>query len=404
VVSREVAADGAQLSKRLADFGATAMQATPASWYLLLEAGWRGCRRLKILCGGEALPRELASQLRARGASLWNLYGPTETTIWSAAGEVVPSEDGAVPIGPPLANTQLYLLDGHRQPVPIGVPGELYIGGVGLARGYLNHPELTADRFVPNPFSGEAGARLYKTGDLARYLPDGNIAFLGRLDHQVKMRGFRIELGEIEAVLNQNPAVRDAVVVARKDDREDTHLVAYVVSKSEPIPTASDLRRFLTSKLPEFMIPSAVVFLATLPLTPNGKVNRRALPAPDQGRTDLENPFVGPRSPVEERLAEIWAEVLKLERVGVGDNFFDLGGHSLSATRVISRVRKAFQIEVPLRALFENPTVAGLAVPIVQALASEAIPEDLADTLGKLEALSDEEAQRLLAQEGSKRI
>jgi amino acid adenylation domain-containing protein len=404
VVSHEVAADGAQLSKRLADSGATAMQATPAGWVLLLEAGWRGSRRLKILCGGEALPRELAGQLRARGASLWNLYGPTETTIWSAAGEVVPSEDGAAPIGPPLANAQLYLLDGHCQAVPMGVPGELYIGGVGLARGYLNRPELTAERFVPNAFSREAGARLYKTGDLARYLPDGNIGFLGRLDHQVKLRGFRIELGEIEAVLRQNPVVRDAVVVAREDDREDTHLVAYVVAKSEPIPTASELRRFLTSKLPEYMIPSAVVFLDTLPLMPNGKVNRRALPAPVQARTDLGTPFVGPRGPVEERLAEIWAEVLKLERVGVGDNFFDLGGHSLSATRVISRVRKAFQIEVPLRALFENPTVAGLAVPIEQALASEAIPEGLADTLGELEALSDEEVQRLLAREGSKRI
>jgi acyl carrier protein len=380
------------------------MQATPASWWLLLEAGWRGSRQLKILCGGDALTWELAGQLRARGASLWNLYGPTESTIWSAAAEVVPSEDGAVPIGLPIANTQLYLLDAHLQPVPIGVPGELYIGGVGLARGYLNRPELTAERFVPNPFSTEAGARLYKTGDLARYLPNGNVEFLGRLDRQVKLRGFRIELGEIETVLRQNPAVRDAVVVIREDELGETRLVAYVVPKQEPIPTARELRSFLTSKLPGFMIPSTVVFLGALPLTPNGKVNRRALPAPDQGRTDLENPFVAPRSSVEERLAEIWTEVLKLEQVGVGDNFFDLGGHSLSATRVISRVRKAFQIELPLRALFEHPTVAGLAVPIVQALASKAIPEDLADTLGGLEALSDEEAQRLFAQEGSKRV
>jgi surfactin family lipopeptide synthetase A len=227
---------------------------------------------------------------------------------------------------------------------------------------------------------------------------------LGRLDHQVKMRGFRIELGEIEAVLSQHPAVRETVVVVREDDLKDTRLVAYVVAKQEPVLTASALRSFLKAKLPEYMIPSAVVFLAALPLTPNGKVDRRALPAPDQGRAQLQNAFVAPSSLVEAQLAEIWAEVLKLEQVGVGDNFFDLGGHSLLAIRVISRVCKAFQIELPLRNLFEHPTVASLTTQIVQAQASMAIPEDLTDTLGYLEALSDEEAQRLLAQEDSKRI
>jgi amino acid adenylation domain-containing protein len=404
VVSWEVAADGAQLSKSLADSGATVMQATPASWRLLLEAGWSGSRRLKILCGGEALSRDLACELSARGASLWNLYGPTETTIWSAAAEVVSPGDGPVPIGRPIANTQLYLLDTHLQPVPIGVPGELYIGGVGLARGYLNRPELTAERFVPTPFGAEAGARLYKTGDLARYLPDGHIEFLGRLDHQVKMRGFRIELGEIETVLCQNPAVRETVVMVRQDAPADTRLVAYVVAKHEPLPTASELRSFLKSKLPEYMVPTAIVFLDALPLTPNGKVDRRALLAPDQGRMDLENPFVAPRSLVEQRLAEIWAEVLNREQVGVGDNFFDLGGHSLLATRVISHVRQAFQIELPLRALFENPTVGSLAASVGQAQTSRARPKDLADTLDYLEGLSDEEVQRLLAQDGSRRI
>jgi amino acid adenylation domain-containing protein len=360
LVSRQVAADGVQLLARLTSSGATVMQATPVTWRLLLEARWQGSQPLKILCGGEALPRELAHQLLRWGVPLWNLYGPTETTVWATAYKVEP-EGSSVPIGRPIANTQIYLLDAHLQPVPIGVPGELHIGGIGLARGYLNRPEMTAEKFIPNPFSDEPGTRLYKTGDLARYLPDGNIEFLGRIDHQVKVRGFRIELGEIETVLGRHPTVRETVVMARKDVLGDNRLVAYVVPNQKPAPTTNELRSFLKRKLPQYMVPSTFMFLDALPLTPNGKVDRRALPAPDRVRPELERAFVAPRTPIEEMLAGIWAEVLGLEEVGIHDNFFELGGHSLVATQVMYRVRAASRVELSLRSLFERPTVAGLA-------------------------------------------
>jgi len=267
----------------------------------------------------------------------------------------------SVPIGHPIANTQVYILDRYLQPIPIGGPGELYIGGHGVARGYHNRPDLTADSFIPNPFSDEPGARLYKTGDLARYLPDGNIEFLRRIDHQVKIRGFRIESGEIEAVLRQHSMVRETVVVAREDGRGDKSLAAYVVPVRGESPTISDLRGFLRQRLPDYMVPSAFVMLDELPLTPNGKVDRRALPPPDQIRLDLEQAFVAPRTPVEETLASIWAQVLDIERIGVYDDFFDLGGHSLLATQFVSRVRQEFKVELPLVRLFESPTIAGLA-------------------------------------------
>jgi len=360
IISGETASDGSLLAGKLAQCGATAMQATPATWRLLLEAGWQGSKQLTMLCGGEALPRELAAPLMVKGSSLWNLYGPTETTIWSTLCRV-DSKERRISIGHPIANTQIYILDSHLQPVPIGVPGDLYIGGDGLARGYLNRPDLTKERFIPNPFSDEPGARLYKTGDLARYLPDGNIEFLGRIDGQVKIRGFRIELGEIENVLGQAPGVREAVVLAREDTPGEKRLVAYMVPDRKLSLPTGELRTFLKEKLPEYMVPSAFVVLERLPLTPNGKVDRKALPAPDTSRPDFSGAFVAPRNSVEEVLAGIWTDVLKLECVNVHDNFFDLGGHSLLAIRVISRVRQAFRIEIPLRALFENPTVAGLA-------------------------------------------
>jgi acyl carrier protein len=269
--------------------------------------------------------------------------------------------DGPVPIGRPIANTQVYLLDPHLQPVPIGVPGELYIGGHGVARGYLNRPELTAERFIVDPFRDEPQARLYKTGDLARYTSDGHIEFLGRLDHQVKLRGYRIELGEIEAVLTQHTAVRESVVLAREDVPGARGLVAYIIPRQAPPPTTRELRSFLQAKLPNYMVPSTFVMLAALPLTPNGKVDRRALPAPDQERPLLEEAFVAPRTPVEEALAGIWADVLGLTQVGIHDHFLELGGHSLLATQIIARLREAFQVELPLRSLFEAPTVADQA-------------------------------------------
>jgi acyl carrier protein len=251
--------------------------------------------------------------------------------------------------------------DAHLNPVPVGAPGELHIGGDGLSRGYLNRADLTAEKFIPNPFRNEPGARLYRTGDLARHLADGNIEFLGRIDHQVKIRGYRIELGEIEAILGQHPLIKQTVVVAREDAPGNKRLVAYLVATGGETLSAMDLRNMLKQKLPEFMIPSSFVFVDSLTLTPNGKVDRKALPTPDTTRPELDEAFVAPRTPMERLVAEIWAEVLKLNQVGVFDNFFDLGGHSLIATQVVSRLRQMVGIELPLRTLFEHPTVGGLA-------------------------------------------
>ncbi len=365
VVSREVATDGSKLLASLLD-GATVLQATPATWRLLLEAGWQGTGRLKVLCGGEALSRELANQLLERSASLWNMYGPTETTIWSAVYQVQSSGD-AVSIGRPIANTQIYLLDLHLQPVPIGVPGEMYIGGAGLARGYLNRPELTAQNFISNCFSDEPKPRLYRTGDLARYLPSGNIEYLGRIDHQVKIRGFRIELGEIEAVLSQHPAVLQTVVLVREDIPGDKRLVAYVVTNQSLSPSKSELRRCLKEQLPEYMVPSAFVMLDSLPLTPNGKVDRRALPIPEEGlRPDLELTYVAPQTEVERTIATVWQEVLHVEQVGVHDNFFDLGGHSLLMAQIHSKLQKLVERDVSMIELFKYPTINSLARYLIQ--------------------------------------
>jgi len=326
----------------------------------------------QLLIGGEALsvPDVRKGLALLPNTEIINGYGPTESTTFTCCYGIPRELDdrlSSIPIGRPIGNTQVYLLDADLNPVPIGVAGELHVGGDGLARGYLNRPELTAEKFISNPFTADPTSRLYKTGDLARYLPDGNIEFLGRIDNQVKLRGYRIELGEIEAVLGQHLAVRAAVVLAREDNPEDPavspgtakRLVAYVVAR--PDTSTNELRSFLKQKLPEYMIPSAFVFLESLPLTPNGKVDCKALPVPDQARPELEAIFVRPRNPVEEMLAEIWAEVLRVERIGIHDNFFELGGHSLLATQVISRIRRALQMEIPLRALFETPTVAGLA-------------------------------------------
>ncbi len=295
---------------------------------------------------------------------LINSYGVTEATIDSCYfenTEVKLPVDRLVPIGRPITNIQLYLLDKHFQPVPIGVPGELYISGDGLARGYLNRPDLTAEKFIPNPFSNESSARLYKTGDIACYLSDGNIEYLARTDHQVKIRGFRIELGEIEAVIGQHSNIHQTVAIVREDVPGDKRLVAYLVAKQQPVPTVGELRRFLKKQLPEYMIPSAFVTLDTLPLSANGKVDRRALPVPQIAHIGDQITFVAPRTPIEEILAEIWAEVLGIEVVGVHDNFFTLGGHSLLATQLISQVRTKLAVEIPLRSLFDNPTVSEFA-------------------------------------------
>jgi amino acid adenylation domain-containing protein len=319
---------------------------------------------------GEALPQRVVELLYQQETiqEVFNLYGPSEDTVYSTYALVRRDGQKAPPIGRPIANTQVYILDAYQQPVPIGLPGELHLGGAGLARGYLNRPELTQEKFIPHPFDNSKfkiqNSKLYKTGDLVRYLPDGNIEFLGRIDHQVKFRGNRIELGEIESVLGQHPDVREVVVRAREDVPGDKRLFAYVVANQEQANTSRELRRFLKDKLPDYMMPSAFVLLNKLPRTPNGKVNRRALPVPDNVRPELEETFVAPRTPVEDLMGGIFAEVLGLDKVGVQDNFFELGGHSLLATQVISRLRDAFSVELSLYSLFEAPTISRLGEKI----------------------------------------
>jgi acyl carrier protein len=306
-----------------------------------------------------------------------------------------------IPIGRPMVLRTIYILDKNGNAVPIGVPGELYIGGYCLARGYLNRPDLTSEKFIPDPFSKNPGARLYRTGDLARYLPDGNIDFIGRTDHQVKVRGFRIELGEIESVLNQNQSLKEGVVILREDIPGDKRLIAYLVpgNGNERALDTVEIRNFMREKLPEYMIPTAFVQLDKIPRTLIGKVDRKALPAPDNDRAELIREYIAPRNPVEEMIANLWAETLGVERVGMNDNFFDLGGHSLMATQIVTRLKKSFHVDIPLRNLFEAPTVANLALSIAEAQAEEIDNAQLDQMLDELEGLSDEEVEKLLNEE-----
>ncbi|MEM8930320.1 MAG: amino acid adenylation domain-containing protein, partial [Acidobacteriota bacterium] len=359
VASRETASDGARLGSLVTASEATVMQATPATWRLLLDSGWTPIAGLKVLCGGEALPRELADQLLAAEVALWNVYGPTETTIWSTRHRVVAGE-GVPSIGRPIANTTIYTLDKHVEPTPTGVPGALMIGGDGLARGYYGRPALTAERFVPDPFAEQPGARLYHTGDLARWRVDGTLDFLGRSDFQVKVRGFRIELGEIETVLDRHPAVTQAVVTA-VGSGTDTALAAYLIADGD-LPTPVALRAYLTETLPDYMVPAHYVELDAFPLTPNGKVDRRALPEPSRQAVRAE--YVAPRTPTEAAIATAIATVLDVERVGAHDDFFALGGHSLLATRLLARLRAELEVDLPLRQVFTTPDVAGLAAAL----------------------------------------
>ena len=359
VAPRETAADGVRLAALLDQVGATVLQATPATWRLLLETGWTGKRDLRILCGGEAWPRDLANRLLVRGAAVWNLYGPTETTIWSAVWRVEPG-DGPVLIGHPVANTQLHVLDDGQNPVPIGVVGELYIGGAGVARGYRGLPELTAERFLPDPFASTPGARMYRTGDLTRRRANGSVECLGRADQQLKIRGYRIELGEIEYVLREQAEVREAVVSVSEVRPGDMRLVAYVVPGEPGGMDVARLRAQVARVLPEYMVPAHYVALAALPLTPNGKVDRRALPAPDLGSASVAE-YAPPEGDTERELAAIWCEVLGVERVSRTDSFFDLGGHSLLATQITTRLRERFSVDVAVRLWFEAPVLSDFA-------------------------------------------
>jgi len=384
VAGKEVWRPG-EFHNKAAEFGLTVADLPTGYWHELVQE-WaaepkpvaNGRYRLFLVGGDTMSPGALTlwQQTPLRSIRLINAYGPTEATITATAYETGrPNGDSArlhrVPIGRPLANRKIYILDKHCNPVPIGVPGELHIGGMSLARGYLNRPDLTADKFIPDPFSNLAGARMYKTGDLARHLPDGSIEYIGRTDHQVKVRGFRIELGEIEAALAQHPFVRQAVVSTQQNLRGEKRLVAYMVGDHEHAATASVLRSFLKDRIPEYMVPSVFMLLDSIPMMPNGKVDRAALPKPDQTRPEMGKTFVAPRDELERRLAGLWEEVLNIRPIGVTDNFFDLGGHSLLAVRLFALIDKRLGKRLPLAALFRGATIEGLAEIVRQNSLSE---------------------------------
>ncbi len=356
--------------------------------------------RGNVVFGGEALePSILQSwylfQALAEHHVVFNAYGPTESTVCATLWRCPPGFTGeTIPIGKPIANTRIYLLDAHGQPVPLGAVGELHIGGDGLARGYLNRPELTAERFLDDPFDPRPGARMYRSGDLARYLPDGNIVFLGRNDHQVKIRGFRIELGEIEARLAAHSAVREAVVLAI-GEAADKRLVAYVVAGHDPL-LAGALRDHLTAQLPDYMVPAAFVRLDALPLTPNGKLDSRALPAPDQAAL-ASQAYEAPEGETECALAAIWAELLEVERVGRHDSFFALGGHSLLAVRLIEELRKAFGVKFHLATLYQQPLLAQLADALISLQIAQYADGDIEDLEQELGSLSDDDLLKILS-------
>lgn len=353
--------DPALLMEDIERYRPTVMQATPATWKLLVAAGWKGNPRLKILCGGEALDTDLARSLLVRSQSLWNMYGPTETTIWSAVLHLEAVGTGAIPIGRPIQNTTFYVLDSFLQPVPQGVAGELWIGGEGLARGYLNRPDLTGERFISSPFSNseKPGERLYRTGDLVRYHSDGTLDFFGRLDHQVKFRGFRIELGEIENALRNCPGILDAVTLLREDDGEKG-LVGYVVAIGGELLSIPTLRDSLRQTLPDYMIPGAFVFLDELPRLPNGKLNRAALPAPEKLLELDTSDFVAPATGLQESVANVFRSLLNVEKVGLDDNFFDLGAHSLQIVKVHGELNQNLNLKIPLISFFQYPTIRSL--------------------------------------------
>jgi amino acid adenylation domain-containing protein len=406
IASLEETVDGIRLKNLLRDSNATVMQATPATWRLLIEAGWQGSPGLKILCGGEPLALELGKELSRRSGSVWNLYGPTETTIWSSIYRVSGQESGTTPIGRPVANTSIHILDQHGNRVPVNVSGEIYIGGAGVAHGYWNRPELTAERFVPNRLEPERGGRLYRTGDLGRWRSNGEIEYLGRVDTQIKLRGQRIELGEIESVLASHVAVREAVVAVRGEG-EQQKLAAYLVlQEAVAAPSAGELRRYLRAKLPEAMVPAGYWQIEKVPLLASGKVNRGGLSG-GKALVDQEE-WVGARTETEAQLAAIWRELLKVEKVGVEQNFFELGGHSLLVLQMTARMRRVLEVEMPVRSVFDAPTIAALAreVEKVRSLGLKAHtpilrrPDRAAakerEVLEQLDTLPAEEAKRLV--------
>jgi amino acid adenylation domain-containing protein len=401
MIKRETALSPQAFAAQLKNDGITVLFLTTALFNQIVRERPEAFATLRhLFFGGERVDTHSVRLMLKGGAPehLRHVYGPTETTTFATSYPIRHVPDGAntIPIGRPIANTQVYILDRGLEPVASGVAGELYIGGDGLQRCYLNQAELTAEKLIPNPFGDAAGSRLYKTGDLARHLPDGEIEFLGRLDNQVKLRGFRVELGEIESALSNHPFVRENVVVLREDGSGDKRLVAYVAPQPESSLTAMQLRSYLKGQLPDYMIPSSFTLLDRLPLNANGKVDRRALPEPDEQRPQVAAEYVGARTVVEEVLAGLWAEVLGVKEVGVNDNFFELGGHSLMATQLVSKLRNTFHIELPLRLLFESPNVAELAQTLIKHEAKPGLTEKIALAVKKIKSMSPEDKQETL--------
>jgi len=397
VIPTETALDGKALSDYFSYHQIDCLKIAPSHLAAIQPLDHTGTvlpGRLLVI-GGEASRWDWVEKLQtsAPNCTIFNHYGPTEATVGMLTYKVerqrAEVRSAMLPMGRPLQNTTAYVLDPELRPVPVGVAGELYIGGVCLARGYQNQVGLTAEKFIPDPFSRQPGARIYRTGDTVRYLPEGDLEFIGRADNQVKVRGFRIELGEIEKALAQHAAVRETVVLLRDEEQGDKQLVAYLVPDPEQPPSINDLRTYLSSRLPEYMVPAAFVLLDALPRTSHGKLDRRELPAPDRASSAPEEAFVAARNSTEAALADLWSSVLGVSQIGMYDNFFELGGHSLLAAQLISRVREAFQVDVPLRLVFETPTVAGLALTVIQSQADHMDSYEMEQLLSELELLAE---------------
>ena len=396
IVDRDTSADGDRLAKAMNRHACTVMQGTPATWKLLLAAGWTPPETFRVWCGGESFPEDIAEALLKNCGDIWNLYGPTETTIWSSISRVRKPEDVRF-IGRPIGNTQLYIVDAELNPLPIGGSGELCIGGDGLAHGYWKRSDLAAERFVPDSFSGRVGARLYRTGDRARFGEDGTIEFLGRLDFQVKIRGFRVELGDIETAIRYHDAIQDCVVTVREDQPGQKHLVAYLVTVGQPESDRlfTELREMLALRLPVYMTPGFFLILESLPLTPNNKIDRRALPAPDHSSGSGTADYVPPRDALEEALVGIWSDVLDRPKIGIQSGFFEIGGDSLLAAQVLSWVRKIFHIDMSIRRVFESPTIEQLALEIRRLEKQKGQFEKIAKAVLRIRNMTPEERSRM---------
>ena len=365
IATQETSINPELLIRKIEDCQPTILQATPVTFRMLNSSQWGGLKKLKILCGGEALPKELAFDLIDKCGELWNMYGPTETTVWSTVEKVAvdaTDKTGYVNLGRAIDNTCIYVLNSELQPVPVGYPGELFIGGDGLAKGYFNLPEMTSEKFLPDPFSPKPGARMYRTGDLVQQTGNGKLEFLNRVDSQVKIRGFRIELGEIESALSQYPSMNDNVVIVREDTPGDKRLIAYIVKKENQNTDIAQLRQYMKTKVPDYMVPSAFVFIDQFPLTPNGKIDRKVLPAPFEAEENSTKEYIEPQTEIEKKLAAIWSEVLKLNRIGIDENFFEIGGHSMIAVTLMIKIEKELGIRLPLAILFDYSNIRDMAL------------------------------------------